>query len=896
MDVSTHPIPERLVEAAEAALPSTSGQSIFPVTAAELGATQSGPAQLNGSPTALILLSMAAVFLLSCLAAYLTFLRLMNLEQKRRERVTAGRVYSLPAVVTNKKPVMSKVSPMPDAHAANEGSKSAPETPEQLYTPKQVRSSNRDLSEEADDEPGPGATASSRRGSLSKAALARVPAGRGPIAVEGAEGEQHREFPDGGEYFGEWQGGLAKGRGIYVWPSGVRYEGEWKDGMEHGVGTLIEADGSTFYGFWAEGKMHGEGVYKPASGADVITMRDYAEGVLRKENVLRIGQVDHHKNEVKADRALRSEEKRANAKELNKQARPGETIYKGHRSYDLMRNLQLGIIFSIARSTKEASDGVFDGPAKEEEFAQQVTQYFPRGEQSVSFKWKDYCPSIFSRLRDTFGIDNKDYLLSLTGDQALRELPSPGKSGSVFFLSGDDRFMIKTVSHEEMLLLLKMIPAYYRHCVEHPATLLTRFYGVHRIKSITKGGSKVRFVVMGSVFPTEVRLHRKYDLKGSTHGRTVGSKKLTHPSTCLKDLDLDMRLALAKGAHAALMRQIEADAALLARMHVMDYSLLLGVHYPKWGPNTWYPPHTSHRENKEGTDERKEGERLQEQQRKQLRHVDTTLLERNQKEHFARAAPASNGDGGDASAANHVPSAGIASVVRESSQQNGGPAAMPAPGGGHIPANGPVSTQQLPEQERVQQQEPGSRGGQASVGPTAAQLAMQSGTPGASGFMPSPFLEASDLGFDDPKAVAKAVSFRRREGDTLDLSDQEQRRRVSVELGMGGASRSSLFATGSSGLRGQGRMMSLHSELRAQLGVAVPAMALPEDTSEDPEPVLLFFGIVDFLQHYNLRKRSEHAFKSILMDRRQISCADPKSYADRFCKFMGELFVARGNR
>ena len=62
-----------------------------------------------------------------------------------------------------------------------------------------------------------------------------------------------------------------------------------------------------------------------------------------------------------------------------------------------------------------------------------------------------------------------------------------------------------------------------------------------------------------------------------------------------QDLDLDMRLALAKGAHAALMRQIEADAALLARMHVMDYSLLLGVHYPKWGPNTWDPPHTSPR-------------------------------------------------------------------------------------------------------------------------------------------------------------------------------------------------------------------------------------------------------------------------------------------------------------
>ncbi len=63
-------------------------------------------------------------------------------------------------------------------------------------------------------------------------------------------------------------------------------------------------------------------------------------------------------------------------------------------------------------------------------------------------------------------------------------MPSPGKSGSVFFLSDDDRFLIKTVSHEEMLLLLKLIPAYYRHCAENPTTLLTRFFGVHRIKPL----------------------------------------------------------------------------------------------------------------------------------------------------------------------------------------------------------------------------------------------------------------------------------------------------------------------------------------------------------------------------------------------------------------------------
>lgn len=58
--------------------------------------------------------------------------------------------------------------------------------------------------------------------------------------------------------------------------------------------------------------------------------------------------------------------------EVGKAPRPGETIYKGHHSYDLMRNLQLGIIFSIAKSTKEASDGLYDGPARDEEFGQQV--------------------------------------------------------------------------------------------------------------------------------------------------------------------------------------------------------------------------------------------------------------------------------------------------------------------------------------------------------------------------------------------------------------------------------------------------------------------------------------------------------------------------------------------
>jgi 1-phosphatidylinositol-4-phosphate 5-kinase len=49
-----------------------------------------------------------------------------------------------------------------------------------------------------------------------------------------------------------------------------------------------------------------------------------------------------------------------------------------------------------------------------------------------------------------FKIDAADYMISICGNSALRELSSPGKSGSVFFLSQDDRFMIKTLRKSEV--------------------------------------------------------------------------------------------------------------------------------------------------------------------------------------------------------------------------------------------------------------------------------------------------------------------------------------------------------------------------------------------------------------------------------------------------------------
>jgi 1-phosphatidylinositol-4-phosphate 5-kinase len=49
-----------------------------------------------------------------------------------------------------------------------------------------------------------------------------------------------------------------------------------------------------------------------------------------------------------------------------------------------------------------------------------------------------------------FAVDTGDYMLSICGNDPLRELSSPGKSGSFFYLTQDDQFMIKTVKKSEV--------------------------------------------------------------------------------------------------------------------------------------------------------------------------------------------------------------------------------------------------------------------------------------------------------------------------------------------------------------------------------------------------------------------------------------------------------------
>lgn len=63
----------------------------------------------------------------------------------------------------------------------------------------------------------------------------------------------------------------------------------------------------------------------------------------------------------------------------------------------------------------------------------------------------------------------------------------------------------------------------------------------------------MRFVVMGNMFCTELRIHRRFDLKGSSQGRSADKVEIDETTT-LKDLDLEYEFRLDPSWRDSLLR------------------------------------------------------------------------------------------------------------------------------------------------------------------------------------------------------------------------------------------------------------------------------------------------------------------------------------------------------
>ncbi|GLT45988.1 hypothetical protein SLA2020_197800 [Shorea laevis] len=455
------------------------------------------------------------------------------------------------------------------------------------------------------------------------------------------DGHGRYQWKNGNHYIGQWRNGAIHGNGTMIWSNGNRYDGFWEDGFPKGNGTFRWADGSFYVGVWSKDPKEMNGTYYPCASPTgnldwdpqqvfSVELKDckiypgekvsifpsqkmpnwpaMEHGMATKDNgrgrrmstdtgrisnyswvsdaidVSSIDEGDLRDRDESLGNLQVEENERGCWPRFKAPKSQGETISKGHKNYELMLNLQLGIRHSVGRPgpaiSLDLKPSAFDPKEKV------WTKFPPEGSkntpphQSCDFKWKDYCPLVFRTLRKLFNVDAADYMISICGNDALRELSSPGKSGSFFYLTNDDRYMIKTMKKAEVKVLIRMLPAYYNHVKSFENTLVTKFYGLHCVKLTGPAQKKVRFVIMGNLFCTDYAIHRRFDLKGSSHGRTTAKPESEiDPTTTLKDLDLNYIFRLSKVWFPEFCRQVDKDCDFLEQERIMDYSLLVGLHF-----------------------------------------------------------------------------------------------------------------------------------------------------------------------------------------------------------------------------------------------------------------------------------------------------------------------------
>jgi len=289
------------------------------------------------------------------------------------------------------------------------------------------------------------------------------------------------------------------------------------------------------------------------------------------------------KAEKKATKLREKREKYARKQEKKKKKKyrkVGKLITKEDPSYELMFDMLLGIRICVSRVSAKR---LKKRQLTDHDFRERYDVALPaKGTPETpahpcrDFTFRDYAPRVFRLIREKFGIDSADYLVSLTGEYILQEIISPGKSGSFFYFSHDTRYMLKTITPMETAFLKKILPAYTEHIMDHPDTLLIKFYGFHCVNM--RGRGKAHFVVMGNIFAQSLAIHRRYDLKGSSVGRTVGPTKRGAEGVTMKDLDLEDDIVFGPANRAVFFATMESDADFCASQGIMDYSLLLGVH------------------------------------------------------------------------------------------------------------------------------------------------------------------------------------------------------------------------------------------------------------------------------------------------------------------------------
>ncbi|CAI2356273.1 unnamed protein product [Caenorhabditis sp. 36 PRJEB53466] len=205
-------------------------------------------------------------------------------------------------------------------------------------------------------------------------------------------------------------------------------------------------------------------------------------------------------------------------------------------------------------------------------------------DESASYYVKMFYAEKFRKLRELLIAEGEETFIRSLSNSTFWT-PQGGKSGSFFYRTQDDRFVVKQMSRFEIQSFVKFAPNYFDYlttsATESKLTTLCKVYGVFRIGYKSKTTTlKVDILVMEYLFYNH-NVSQVWDLKGSLRNRLASTGKSPTEMVLLdenfvKDL-WNQQLYVLPHSKAAMNQAISNDSHFLSSQYIMDYSLLVGV-------------------------------------------------------------------------------------------------------------------------------------------------------------------------------------------------------------------------------------------------------------------------------------------------------------------------------
>jgi len=185
-----------------------------------------------------------------------------------------------------------------------------------------------------------------------------------------------------------------------------------------------------------------------------------------------------------------------------------------------------------------------------------------------------------------YGI-NPDTLRRYIRQGELKEIINPSSSGSLLYLTSDSTYLIKTVrDYDAKFIQQKFLQEYFQYVRQTPGTFLAKLFGVYgyipyisQQRGITVDSFTLRFAIFSNLIPTNIDIHEKYDLKGSSYKRDANFNERIKSSATFKDNDFreinPQGLKIPKKIFYHLKEILLRDVEFLEKLNIMDYSLLL---------------------------------------------------------------------------------------------------------------------------------------------------------------------------------------------------------------------------------------------------------------------------------------------------------------------------------